>query len=379
MGCGGPIARATGDTLHTAVGRSGQHGPRAWYRRVTKHPLLLGESDAISVLRSQIARLAPMVYPVLIRGPRGSGKELVAHALHTDSGRSGAFVAFNVCAIPDTMFEDAMFGHVKGAFTGATTDAPGYLVEADRGTAFFDEVGGVSLVNQRKLLRALETKTFRPVGAALDRHSDFRIIAATNDDLRTMVGAGEFRADVVDRLEALTITVPPLRQRLCDIPVLAQHFLRTLDPTRTLGLTDGALEALVAYDWPGNVRELRHVVMRLVALAPQVRIQADDVAMALQTDLPISRSSVRPERGASDGTLRALLMQVKWDTAKAAQLLGVARSTVYRRLARAGIAVNARRGRPVHSGAPHYADDAWLDMRSSPQPPLANADATTNA
>ena len=186
--------------------------------------LLIGDSLPMRQLRALIARVATSTLSVLIEGETGSGKELVARALHEMSGRSGALVALNVCAVPDSMFEATMFGHVKGAFTGALRDSAGYLTEAHRGTLFLDEVSGLSLTNQVKLLRAIETKEFRPVGARSDQRSDFRLIAASNEDMVHLVEGGQFRRDLAHRLGGIKLTVPPLRDRLEDVPILAAHF-----------------------------------------------------------------------------------------------------------------------------------------------------------
>src|SRR5678816_48003 len=171
---------------------------------------LIGDSFPMQRLRALIARVAPTNVPVLIEGATGTGKELVAAMLHRLSGRGGAFVPFNVCALPDSMFEDALFGHVKGAYTGAAGDTLGYLREANGGTAFFDEISGLALGLQPKLLRAIETRTIRAVGSSRDVTSDFRVVAATNECLDELVDAGRFRADLNHRLSGLVLTVPTL-------------------------------------------------------------------------------------------------------------------------------------------------------------------------
>src|SRR5688572_4167741 len=229
--------------------------------------LLLGDSRAIQRLRSLIARLATSNAPVLIQGPTGSGKELVAEALHLCSGRPGPFVPFNVCAISDGTFESQLFGHVRGAFTGAVQDTRGYLAEADRGTVFFDEICSLTLNAQAKLLRAIETRSFRPVGGRHDRTSDFRLVAGSNEDLAALVGEGRFRLDLYHRLRALLVRVPPLVDHLEDVPLLARHFARCAADGGTTQLTDAAIACLMEHRWPGNVRELRNVVEFAIALA----------------------------------------------------------------------------------------------------------------
>src|SRR5689334_2690200 len=197
--------------------------------------LLIGASQPMQQLRALVIRASRSRLPVLIEGPTGAGKELVARALHMGSGRSGDLIAFNVCAIAESVFEDALFGHVKGAFTGAMRDVAGYLAEANGGSLFLDEINGLPLASQAKLLRASVTGLFRPVGAQRDRTSDFRLIAATNDDLASAVAAGSFRRDLLYRLSGLTISVPALSARLDDLPELVQHFLN-MEPGRSMRL-----------------------------------------------------------------------------------------------------------------------------------------------
>ncbi len=299
--------------------------------------ILVGESPAMRGLRAQIARVAPSELPVLIQGPTGAGKELVAYALHRASRRPGEFVAFNVCAIPDSMFEDALFGHVKGAFTGAVSDSSGYLLEAHRGTALLDEVSGLGLGGQAKLLRAIETKRFRPVGGRTDRTSDFRVISATNEDLTMLASQGRFRSDLVHRLAGAVLRVPPLKERREDIPLLAQHFLQQLiDQNRSrAALTMGALRALQDYDWPGNVRELKHVIARAMVLAVRPRIVSDDITAALRMGL--SNSQADRHADSQRHQLTELLASVGWRREDAAKQLGVHPVTLYRRMRRLGI------------------------------------------
>lgn len=234
---------------------------------------LIGSSPPIRELRRLILRIAPQSTSVVIHGSTGSGKELVAQALHAASGRKGRYVAFNVCAIPDTMFESTLFGHVRGAFTGAVSDNDGYLVEADRGTIFLDEISGLPLFNQMKLLRAVETREFRPVGARQDRRSEFRVVAASNDDLPGLAHAGQFRQDLLFRLRGIPIEVPLLADRLEDVPALALHFAReAARPGEPVEIKPTAIRELQAYDWPGNVRELRQVIECAIALAGSSRL-----------------------------------------------------------------------------------------------------------
>lgn len=224
--------------------------------------LLIGESAAMVKLRALVERVAQRNIAVLIHGPTGSGKELVARALHAGSGRAGALVSLNVCAIPDAMFEAMLFGHVRGAFTGAIADAPGFLAEGNGGTVFLDEIGGLSEPLQMKLLRAVETREFRSVGAKRDRCSDFRVIAAASEGPQHLLAEGRLRSDLLHRISAFSIAVPPLKERLDDIPLLVRHFLlHHSDGPYTVKCRDTeVLQLLRDYDWPGNVRELRNIM-----------------------------------------------------------------------------------------------------------------------
>lgn len=334
--------------------------------RATRAPgdmaeLLIGETPIMQHLRALIAKVAPSSLPVLIQGPTGSGKELVAAALHQWSGRTGGFVAFNVCALAESMFEDALFGHVRGAFTGATRDAAGYLLEADKGTVFMDEIGGLPLGAQAKLLRAVETRQFRPVGAAYDRKSDFRLIAASNDDLAGLVSTGRFRPDLAYRLRAVLIDVPPLASRKADIPLLARRFLETAVPGIGLELSADATAELTAQSWEGNVRELKHVVERAVLLVSGRRVSRADIRAALPTT-GAARHEWCSETFARR-RLADLLEAHGWDTAKVAQALGVHRATVYRQMKRH--ALDAVATRFVDPSSPDGAVSVVSELRSS--------------
>lgn len=308
--------------------------------RPAAHPgdmaeLLIGETPVMQQLRALIARVAPSSLPVLIQGPTGAGKELVAAALHRWSGRAGSLVALNVCALGETMFEDALFGHVRGAFTGAMRDAPGYLLEADRGTVFLDEIGGLPLGAQVRLLRAVETRQFRPIGATHDRSSEFRLVAASNERLEDLVGDGRFRADLAFRLRGVVIEVPPLSARRADIPLLARRFLESAAPGIGLELGCDALGELMAQGWEGNVRELKHAVERAVLNSTGRRVTRTDVRQALDGGLDARR--VLPVEEFARRRLEELLVAHGRDTAKVAAALGVHRGTVYRQMKRLGL------------------------------------------
>lgn len=300
-------------------------------------PMLVGDSAAIREVRVLVGRAAPTSLPVLIQGPTGSGKELVARAVHAASGRRGRFVAVNVCAIAETMFEDALFGHVRGAFTGATSDAPGYLAEADRGTIFLDEIGSLEVGLQGKLLRAIEEGEFRPVGGRDNRKSDFRVVSATNEPLNELIQDGRFRSDLINRLNGLVIRVPPLRERLEDIPLLVDYFLtRAAGQSSEVTITSDALRMLQCYEWPGNVRELRHMIERAIALADGQVLGREEIMSAIRYG---SGSLVfeAPQNSPYRQQLIEALVANGWDTAAAAAHLGVHRATVYRRMHRFGV------------------------------------------
>ena len=254
----------------------------------------------------------------------------MARALHVASGRKGEFVPFNVCAIADTMFEDALFGHVRGAFTGAMSDSTGYLRQANNGTAFFDEVSGLALASQAKLLRAIETGEFRPVGASRDAASAFRIVAATNQELGVQISRGLFREDLFHRFGKMVIRIPPLRDRKEDIPILASHFLEHFGMRSQLNAE--ALERLQNCTWPGNIRELRGVIEAASALSTNGAISAYDLKQLMTTEV---RRHSYPELDETVRRTLVVLNEAGGDADAAAESLGIHKSTLYRRVQRA--------------------------------------------
>jgi DNA-binding NtrC family response regulator len=237
---------------------------------------LVTEDKGMRALIDRLERAAQSELPILIEGESGTGKELFARAAHEKSRRSGqAFVAFNCAAVPENLLESELFGHEKGAFTGAANRKPGLFEVADGGTLFLDEVGEVSPSVQVKLLRAIEQKEFFRVGGTRPTTSDVRVVAATNRDLASAIEGGEFREDLYYRLNGVTLKLPPLRERRGDILPLALHFLREATTDKTLA--PKALEVLQAYAWPGNVRELQMVIRRAAILAPGDAIGPEDV------------------------------------------------------------------------------------------------------
>ena len=303
--------------------------------------LLVGQSPQIAHVRALIERAAPTKLSVLIQGPTGAGKEVVASALHAASARRGGFVAFNVCALGDSMFEDALFGHVRGAFTGAASDVPGLLREADGGTLFLDEIGALPLAMQVKLLRAIETRRFRPVGARMDVVSDFRVVSATNDDLSTRVERREFRGDLAQRLGAIVIHIPALAERREDIAPLAYHFLRQAQQRHTIA--DDAIAMLEDYSWPGNARELKQV-MEWAAMWSASSITREAIASALATRFgaPLTPNNSSRERQLLLETLDAH----SWEMDAVAGALKVHRATVYRLMRRFDLSIKRRRAQP---------------------------------
>jgi len=256
---------------------------------------LLGRSRAMQKVFELIGKIHSTRTSVLITGESGTGKELVARALHTEGSRSAAaFVAVNCGAIPDELMESELFGHMKGSFTGAHADKPGLFRQAQGGTLFLDEIGELSLGLQVKLLRALQERKVKPVGASTETEVDVRVVAATNRDLEAEVARSAFRQDLYYRLNVIEVRLPPLRQRREDVPLLVEHFVRrfTADQGKELrGLEPAAIKRLEEYDFPGNVRELENIIERAVALAPGPTIGLDD--------LPVLRTSgARAQPGA---------------------------------------------------------------------------------
>ena len=283
---------------------------------------LIGSATVMQKLREQIARVAAIPLPILIEGPTGSGKELVAQALHRESRRCGRLVAVNVCAIAESLFEDTMFGHVRGAFSGATADRPGLFGEADRGTLFLDEISGLAASAQSKLLRAIETGVFRPVGARADGSSDLRLLSATNVPLTDAIRAGSFRADLGFRLSGVTIRVPALAEHREDIPELAHHFagadrFRGVSPKQ---LSDGAISVLTRQPWPGNIRQLRNTVECARMLSDGPFVSGEDVQRVIEQNCGATRTS---DDDAERRRLQDTLGAFEWDTERAAIYFGV--------------------------------------------------------
>src|ERR1700675_778877 len=247
----------------------------------TRH-ILVGQSPRTRQVLRLIERLGKCRWPGLLLGETGTGKEVVARAIHNISA-SGAFVTVDCSSMVGRLMESELFGHVKGAFTGANTTKFGLIESANGGTAFFDEIGELALDLQAKLLRVLQEKEFRPVGSVSTRHSDFRIIAATNRDLAKEVEKGTFRRDLYFRLNVINIRLSPLRERREDIPELVNHFLSRVGGS--CSVTAEALEVMLSYEWPGNVRELENCVQHMVAINSGPLLHVADLPSSLQNPL----------------------------------------------------------------------------------------------
>jgi two-component system, NtrC family, nitrogen regulation response regulator NtrX len=319
--------------------------------RVDAQHTMVGESPAMMRLREQVAMAAPTNGRVLIFGENGTGKELVARNIHAFSlRRAGPFVEVNCAAIPEELIESELFGHVRGAFTGAVADRRGKFELAHGGTIFLDEIADMSLKTQAKVLRVLQEQVMEAVGGSTRIRVDARVLAATNKDLRAEIGAGRFREDLYFRLNVVPISVPPLRERREDIPLLADHFMAVLAKEygrRAKRFDADAVEALKRYPWPGNVRELRNVLERLMIMVPGDRVGARDLVFLEQSASPAPAADgvvtpIMPLHDARDDferqyILRALTAQ-QGNISRTADVLGVERSNLYRKMRSFGIA-----------------------------------------
>jgi two-component system, NtrC family, nitrogen regulation response regulator NtrX len=328
---------------------------RALRARVDRTQTMVGESAAMGQLREQVAMAAPTNGRVLIYGENGTGKELVARTVHALSRRrTGTFVEVNCAAIPEELIESELFGHVRGAFTGAVADRRGKFEVADGGTIFLDEIGDMSLKTQAKVLRVLQEQAMEPVGGTNRIKVDARVLAATNKDLQTEIRHGNFREDLYFRLNVIPISVPPLRERQEDIPLLAEHFMAEFarEYGRRIKSVDAAAAALLQNcPWPGNVRELRNVIERLMIMVPGESISTDDLGFLdaqVRSRAPAPQASAERttlhearERFERDLILRTLGEQ-QGNMSRTADVLGVERSNLYRKMRAFGIAPSRR-------------------------------------
>jgi two-component system, NtrC family, nitrogen regulation response regulator NtrX len=329
---------------------------RALRARVDQRLTMVGDSSEMAVLREQVAMAAPTNGRVLIFGENGTGKELVARTIHTLSRRrTGPFVEVNCAAIPEELIESELFGHVRGAFTGAVADRQGRFEAAVNGTIFLDEIGDMSLKTQAKVLRVLQEQVVERVGTTQSVRVDVRVVAATNKDLPAAIKGGQFREDLYFRLNVIPIFVPPLRARQADIPLLADHFMSGF--AREYGrrakiLSPEAVMELQRYSWPGNVRELRNVIERLMIMVPGDTIGDADVAFlnrdVITPHVPVATGGdVLPLHAARDRFEQQYILRVlsaqQGNMSRTAEALGVERSNLYRKMRAFGLAP-ARRG-----------------------------------
>jgi DNA-binding NtrC family response regulator len=321
------------------------HGDRPVGAAEAQFENLVGQDPAMYELFEFIRRVAATDATVLIRGESGSGKELIAAAIHNRSNRRDqVFIPVNCAALPENLIGSALFGHEKGAFTGATTRRAGFFERADGGTIFLDEIGDIPMPTQIALLRVLELGTFQRVGSTETIQANTRIVCATNRDLEAAIGAKTFREDLYYRLNVVTLRAPPLRERLADVPLLAQHFLRKFrrehdKPVTAIG--PAALALLNVYPWPGNVRELAHAIERAVLFCRGAELQPRDFPDELHQAAPAKdfnltlTSSALPEIEAE--VIRKVLEAKQWNLSQAAEALGIARGTLYSKIKCYGI------------------------------------------
>lgn len=309
---------------------------------------IIGDSVPMKALRQQLGLMAGTNGRVLIFGESGTGKELVAHAIHQNSPRADEpFIEVNCAAIPEELIESELFGHRKGSFTGASEDKTGKLQKADGGTLFLDEVGDMSLKTQAKVLRALEEQRFEAVGAHDSIRVDVRIVAATNKNLEDEISRGNFREDLFYRLNVIPFYVPPLRDRIEDVPLLADHFLSEFTTSygrKPKELTAEAYRVLQEYNWPGNVRELKNLMERIVIMNPHVRIDSRHIPLHPGRRQVFERTvdrfgSLQEVREAAEREyILKKLEETQGNVTRTAELLGLERSNLYRKMKSLGIA-----------------------------------------
>jgi DNA-binding NtrC family response regulator len=303
-----------------------------------KHKSIVGSSPVLRRALAIASQAAPSTANVLVLGESGTGKELIARHVHDHSGRKGEFVAVNLAALPETIVESEIFGHEKGAFTGASGRREGRIAQARGGTLFLDEIGELSQHVQVKLLRVLQEGEYEPLGGRTEK-ADFRLIAATNRDLRKEVAEGRFREDLYYRLNVIAITCPPLRDRAEDVPLLVDHFVEVYckkNGRETLRVSREALDRLCGYTWPGNVRELENVIERAVVLSTEAVLRESDLPEPIAGARPTARSLTfavgTPLEEIERRVIHATLEHTSGDKRLAAQLLGIATRTIYRKL-----------------------------------------------
>lgn len=303
-----------------------------------RHRSMVGLSSPMQKLYSQIQKASQGMYPVVIRGETGTGKELVARSIHCEGAlRNRPFVPVDCPALQPALLESELFGHVRGAFTGATNTKMGLMATANGGTLFLDEIGDLPLNEQAKLLRVLQEKEVRPVGSNQIVPLNVRVISATNRDLETAVGNKTFRPDLFFRLNVLELYVPPLRDRRSDIPLLARYFLEKFCGTDVGGWTISAeaMECLTAHDWPGNVRELEHAIECAVAFCSNSTVEVDDIPSSIRRGTckeSVENDSVFNMKENKRRMIVLALGETRGDKVAAARILGIGKTTIYRLL-----------------------------------------------
>jgi DNA-binding NtrC family response regulator len=327
------------DTLLEAVRRALQNG-NADDQETEPEDLpeteMIGSSPSMVEIYKTVSRVAPTDATVVIEGETGSGKELVARMIHRFSRRAThPFVPVDCASIPSALIESELFGAMKGAFTGADRDRIGVFEAANRGTVFLDEIGDIDFAFQVKLLRFLQEREIRAVGSSREKKVDVRVVVATNRDLQKMVEEGKFREDLWFRLNVVRLTLPPLRERRNDVPLLTHYFLNKYNERyhRSVKLTESGLKALKDFTWPGNVRQLQHLIERLTILAPSDRIDGEAVQDTIEA---MSRGGAAGETLAETESdqIRRVLAATGGNKSRAAAILGIERKTLYRKLER---------------------------------------------
>jgi len=302
---------------------------------------IIGKSRSMRRIYQLLEDLADLETTVLITGESGTGKELVAHALHNNGNRAfKPFVTVNCSALAENLLESELFGHVQGAFTGAVKSARGRFQTAHGGTILLDEIGDISPRIQLKLLRVLQEKTFERVGESMSIQADVRIVACTNKNLKAMVSRGEFREDLYYRLKVVEITLPPLRERLGDIPLLVSHFCERFNRTfdkKIQSISNPVLDVFMGYHWPGNVRELEHTIEHAFVLCHGKTIGTEHLPADIRQHAKTRKLWAPKAMVADQDEVESALIKTGWNVAKAARLLGIGRRTIYRRIAQFGL------------------------------------------
>ena len=341
--CSGPVLLQRIETALAMAEKGTSTAEKAFYRSA-----IVGRSAALTEILDTVRRIAPTDAPVLITGENGTGKELIAKAIHDNSRRrQGPFVMVNLGGISQSLFESEMFGHTKGAFTGAAGERKGRFELADKGTIFLDEIGDLDLNCQVKILRVLQQHTFEPLGDSRTRTVDIRVVCATNADLPAMLRERTFREDLFYRINAITLHLPPLRERREDIPLLINHFARLTETDRRPEFSSEAIAYLTRLPYPGNVRQLKNIVERSILMSEGAVISLDDI----ERDTRMGLSEPKPETASVNGmTLEEMertaienaLKKHSGNITNAALELGITRQALYRKIEKYGLTTQTK-------------------------------------